>query len=392
MAVSEYIIGPTPESFRGFIEGVQSLKDYLRTNEGDTLNKAEEQLHASLDAYPDFAPAQYYQAIVLTHMRKSDDAISLLERVNGANPPFKAEALYYLAFAYARKYDYDLFKKALSLLGEANKAAHYRLAGLSIGTKRPDLVLLIKAMRAWVMAAFAGRTYGHKDDFEARQLEYLPKCISLARSVLTDARFKSLAPQTKTAIEVEANNAAGIAYMRMGQRSSLFAATQKKEKPNSWFGLIADRDSELFGKSSEDYWALSKQHFESALRVHPGDVRVLDNVSTLYLIKACDALIRDDQDAAQRLSKLAKEVATTSISQNRHDRFRHYNLAKALGLLDEWDAARQAAQDIKKEPGKISDESVDKFVQAAIEVRNKDVIVRQYYDIPMKSPSEQLRH
>src|SRR6266478_2051945 len=130
---------PTPRALRGFIEGVQSLRRYLETNEGKSLEEAEAQLCASLAADPSFKPAQYYQAIVLTHARKTDEAIKLLEMLSLANPPFKAEVLYYLAFAYSREYDYDLFKKALAVIDNAEQLASYRLFGWSLGARRSDL-------------------------------------------------------------------------------------------------------------------------------------------------------------------------------------------------------------------------------------------------------------
>ncbi|SRR6266851_148547 len=378
----------TPEAFRGFIEGVQNLKDYLQTSDGEKLIIAERRLGESLAVDPDFQPAQYYKAIVLTHGRKSDEAITLLEHLSRANPPYKAEVLYNLAFAYARKYDYELFKRALNVLDEADELTQTKFVGLSLRTKRPDLVLLIRAMRAFVMAAFAGRTYGHKGDFETRQREYLPKCVALTESVLSDSRLASIAPETKKAIEIEAHNAAGIAYMRMGQRFTLFAARGNKANPVYWLSLLADHNRELFGKPPEYYWKLSEQHFTSALTMNPADVRVLDNLSTLKLIQSCQALLRNDEAAAQFLSKQAEEAAMTAISHNRHDRFRHYNLAKALALLDKWDAARQAIQDLRQEPGKLSDEQADKFEQDVISARDKSPIISQYYDIEEKLPSE----
>src|SRR5437667_9965629 len=103
MQVSKYK-GPTPEAFRGFLEGVQYLRDYLVSNEGEKLISAERQLTESLNRYPDFAPAKYYKAIVLTHERKAEGAITLLEELRQSRLRFKAEVLYNLAFAYARKY------------------------------------------------------------------------------------------------------------------------------------------------------------------------------------------------------------------------------------------------------------------------------------------------
>src|SRR5215213_1629628 len=100
MQLPEYK-GPTPEAFRGFIDGVQSLRAYLETNNGEKLVKAEQQLSESLVADPYFIPAKYYKAIVLTHERRSNEAIPLLEQLREVDPPFKAEVLYNLAFAYS---------------------------------------------------------------------------------------------------------------------------------------------------------------------------------------------------------------------------------------------------------------------------------------------------
>jgi hypothetical protein len=49
-----------------------------------------------LAADPDFAPAQYYKAVVLTHARKANDAVLLLEELAKREPPFKLEVLYNL--------------------------------------------------------------------------------------------------------------------------------------------------------------------------------------------------------------------------------------------------------------------------------------------------------
>lgn len=375
MPHSEYKTS-TPEAFRGFIEGVQNLQDYLQSNNGEKLDNAERLLSESLAFDPAFAPAQYYKAIVLTHGRKPDDAITLLEGLNRDNSPYKAEVLYNLAFAHARKYQYESFKRALELLDEAQRSASWRLMGLSLKTERPDLLLLIKAMRAWVMAAFAGREYGKKQDFEKRQRELLPECIALAKSVLTDPRRESFPLESQIAIEVEAHNAAGIAYMRMGQRFQLFE--EGKAGSSSWFG----RKSDLLGKSAENYWKLADENFTAALRVHPADVRVLDNVETLNLIQACYAMINGDEEAARSFSETAKKTAQTAISHNPHDRFRHYNLAKALALLGDWDAAGQAIQDLIAEPrGVLTNEQAEQFRREVIEAENKRPVVAQYFPL-----------
>lgn len=389
MQISKYN-GPTPEAFRGFLEGVQDLQDYLASNKGEKLQSAERQLTESLDLYPDFKPAKYYKAIVLTHGRKANEAISLLEELSESNALFKGEVLYNLAFAYARTYKYDLFKRALDLLDQSDRLAHRRFAGLSLGTKRLDLVFLIRAMKAWVMAVYAGRTYDHKEDFTERRLKYLPRSVSMALSVLSDPRLKSLASDTKSAIEIEANNAAGIAYMRMGQYADLF----KNDTTTATFRLrfTGYRSFDSFGESPNQYWKLAGQHFNSALVLHPGDVRVLDNVSTLNLIQACHALIHGDKGAAREFSEAAKEIAKTSISNNRYDRFRHYNLARALALLNDWDAASQTLPDILSVPGVLSDERVAEFNEKVIKPKDKRPILKDYFDeIPQELTAEQLR-
>ena len=43
------------------------------------LAEADKCLSQAMDSDPDFLPAQYYKSIVLTHERKADAAIQLLE-------------------------------------------------------------------------------------------------------------------------------------------------------------------------------------------------------------------------------------------------------------------------------------------------------------------------
>ena len=388
MQVSKYN-GPTPEAFRGFLAGVQDLREYLARNAGEKLQSAEEQLTKSLQLSPDYAPAKYFKAIVLTHGREAAEAIKLLEELKDSNARFKPEVLYNLAFAYARTYEYDRLQEALKLLDRADRLAHRRFAGLSLGTKRPDLVLLIKAMKAWVMAVFAGRTYGHKENFTERKLTYLPLAVEKALSVLDEPRLKLMAPDSRNAIKVEANNAAGIAFMRMGQFGELFQQPMiDKARSKS----STAKSFTFFGKSRDEYWELASQRFDFALEVHPGDVRVLDNGSTLNLIKASYEFINGDKRKAREFSKTAKEKAETSISINTFDRFRHYNLAKALALLDDWKAARATLPEIKKVPGVLSNERVDEFEKTVIDPEDKRPILNEYFEVPEKLTAEELRN
>jgi tetratricopeptide (TPR) repeat protein len=388
MQVSKYN-GPTPEAFRGFLAGVQNLKEYLADNKGDKLRSAEEELSKSLDLHPDYAPAKYFKAIVLTHGRKANEAITLLEELSESNARFRAEVLYNLAFAYARTYKYEKLQAALDLLDRADRSAHRRFAGVSLGTKRLDLVLLIKAMKAWVMSILGGRSCEHREDFEERKLKYLPAAAKKALSVLADPRLKLLPSDPRTAIKVEALNAAGIAFMRMGQFGELF----QPEATNKIRAKFTAKSVNFTGKSREEYWTLSSQHFDSALELHPTDVRVLDNLSTLNLIKASYAFISRDKTKARQFSEIAKERAQESISNNPYDRFRHYNLAKALALLDDWQAAKVSLAEVKKVSGVLSDKQADTFEEKVISLKDKRPILKDYFDaLPENLTAEELRN
>jgi hypothetical protein len=266
-----------------------------------------------------------------------------LESLNQEDSPIKAEVLYNLAFAYARKYKYDLFKKSLDLLDEAVKSVpRYKFLGLSFKTKRPDLVLLIKAMQAWVMAAFSGRPYEQESkEFEQRRVEFLPKAEKLAKSVLEDRRLNKLAPDARTAVKVEAHNAAGIAYMRVGQYSKQFK------------------------KGANQYWQLSEGHYKAALALHAQDVRVLDNLTTLNLLRACYAQIHNQPDDVKVYASEARDTAERAISLNERDRFRWLNLTRAYALLGEWQKASEKADHILEEPGVPMEKAVAALKVAA---------------------------
>src|SRR5260370_11725576 len=182
-------------AFRGFVEGVRKLNAYLESNVGGQLAEADQYLSQAIDSDPDFLPAQYYKSIVLTHERKSDDAIRLLERLLSKNPPFRTEVLYNLAFAYAKKYKYESLTKSVELVAKALQGAKAQ--------KRTDLILLLSAIQAWIFAVFAGRDYKHLDDFDERKREYLPRTIAITNSVLKDARLPELPTDTKAAITVQ---------------------------------------------------------------------------------------------------------------------------------------------------------------------------------------------
>jgi tetratricopeptide (TPR) repeat protein len=321
-----------PRAFQGFVEGVRRLNAYLESNVGVQLTEADQFLSQAIDSDPDFLPAQYYKSIVLTHERKSDDAIQLLEGLLSKKPPFQTEVLYNLAFAYAKKYKYESLTKAIELAAKALDEAKTH--------KRTDLILLLSANRAWIFAVFAGRPYGHPETFDERKREYLPRAVEIADSVLKDRRLPELPADTQAAVAVEAHNAAGIAFMRIGQFSSLFP----KEKNSAW--------------------QLALQHYLAALSVHPHDVRVLDNISSLRLLQASKAAREGHMEDVQKFASEARDRAREAISFNPGDQFRHYRRAQAEYLLGDLDGVHEAAQKALDQRGEVGEQKIRPLLDA----------------------------
>jgi tetratricopeptide (TPR) repeat protein len=128
--------------------------------------------------------------------------------------------------------------------------------------------------------------------------------------------------------------------------------------------------SVLFEKSSEEYWDLAQSHYDSALAKHPRDVRVLDNISTLKLIQGCDSVAGNQDESAREFFERAKGTAQLAIAYNPHDRFRHYNRARACALLGQWDEAMSVADEILKQPGEVSEQQVGGLKDA---IRTRDI-------------------
>ncbi len=351
MLVNPYKIRE-PEAFRGFVEGVQSLQLYMRTNASAQLEEAEEQLNDALAVEPDFAAAQYYKAVALIHGRHAEEAAKILERLNQEEVPFKIEVLYNLAFAYGKTYRYTQVNLALETIEEAEE--------LATEQHKPDLQLMAKALRAWVKAVLGAYPFYHIEDaqereadFQKRQKKYLPEAVELADSVLRDSASKSFSAEASLAARVEANNAAGGALMYMGVHSA------------------------RFGESTEELWKRAEAYYDDALQLHPRNVRVLDDKATLYLMRACRAMRQEKAQEAKQFGRTAREIQDRSLRYHRHDRFRYYQLAQILAVLEEWDQAKIEAEHILKEPGAVSPQSAEKLL-TLIDAHDRDAIAKKY--------------
>jgi tetratricopeptide (TPR) repeat protein len=336
---------PDPAAFRGFVEGVQNLQDYLQTNESVRLGEAEEQFNESLTADPNFEPAQYYKAITLTHARRAEEAAEILEDLNHEEVPFRTEVLCNLAFAYGKIYNYEKVKLALETIIEAEKQATTQ--------QRDDLRLLAAALKAWVNAVFGAYGFGHPDDFQSRQKHHLPEAVKVAQSVINDPALDSLVEETRLAVKVEALGAAGGALMYMG----LYSAR--------------------FNKSTDEYWAEAESYYKDALKLHPRNVRVLDDLATLHLMRACRFRARHQLKDAENFALEAVKTENKALSYHSHDQFRYFQRAHALALLGEWDKAATDADQIPKEPGALSGKMVDEL-KLHIKHRELDPILKRY--------------
>lgn len=347
MLVNPYKIRE-PEAFRGFVEGVQNLQLYLRTNASAQLKDAEEQFDEALAVEPDFAAAQYYKAIALTHARRAEEAVEILENLNYENVPFKIEVLYNLAFAYGKIYDYNKVNLALQTIVQAE--------GLAKKQQRIDLRLLAAALRTWAMAVFGAYRFSGRDakDFEQRKKRYLPAAVKLANAVLSDPALGSLPPETSLAVRVEANGAAGGALMYMGRYSATFP-----------------------GKKTEVLWKSAESYYDAALGLHPRNVRVLDDKATLYLLRACRALDQKKPEDATSFALRAREIQERAISYHPHDRFRFYQLSQILAIMGKWDEAKVAADRIELEPGAAGLKAAGDALKPQIDARNIEPILER---------------
>ena len=317
-----------PASFRGFVEGVQNLNDYFDTNDGQQLELAERNLSASIGNDPGFWPALYYKSIALNHSRKHRQAIELLQELLSKDTGYEAEVRYNLAYAYVKLYGYEEVKKAIDLLSEGEAIAKSR--------GETALVLLYRASRAFAFAVYGGRDLKSLEDFEQRKLTYLPRSVEIANAVLHDPSLSKIDYGTRRIIETECHNALGIAFMRIGQFSSSFP------------------------KLRDTAWDNALRHYEAALTVHPGDVRVLDNMSTHWLLHAAKAIRAGDSGTAKTFENLAAECARRAISRSPRDRFRQYRLAQAEFLLGNTDLALRIAEEARSYPkDAIRDEKID---------------------------------
>jgi len=224
--------------------------------------------------------------------------------------------------------------------------------------------LLIDAMKAWLMAVYGGLELRKADNFDWRKEKFLPESAKRADSALKNEKLKDVAPETARTVRVESNNAAGIAFMYMGKYAS------------------------LLGKETESCWKTSEEYYQAARRLHPQDVRVLDNLATLLLMRASLAWRDNQLKEIENHGRAAEKLILEALAYNTHDQFRHRLHARACALLLDKEGALAAVKQMRYEPGVFKPEDID-ALEAAINASTLAAL----FELPEeKKLPEQLRH
>jgi tetratricopeptide (TPR) repeat protein len=331
-----------PNAFRQFLEGVERFQAYLTNNVGDELLHARNALNLALKEDPGFEAALFYKALVLTHQRLTDEAIDILERLKASEVPFLAEVCYHLAYAYAKKYKWEALIKAEESLEESRRLAETE--------KRLDLLLLIRPSKTFIYAIWGGREMGHGSDFEERKKKYLPLAIKTGMEVLADPDLNGLDPKLNIAVRVEAHNGLGIAYVRMGENST------------------------LFGEEKESYWTRAEQHFKSSLSLQSRNVRVLQNLGWLRELQGISFYKQGMQDASKQSFHEARTWIEESVRLNPFDQYPHMRLCELSIFSEDWDSAQQHYQAALGQPGEVRREKFERL-REAIEKRDRSLLL-----------------
>jgi tetratricopeptide (TPR) repeat protein len=331
----------SPEAFRWFVEGLERFQDYGRTDSGTDLNRAAKAFDEALTADPNFDPARFHKALVLTDQRKADEAIRILEDLNRPDVPYQIEVCYSLAYAYSRKYELASFRLADQRLEQAETLGKNR--------GRRDVVLLARALRVFLYALFGGQMAGNRESFETRKRKYLPLAVEEGEKLLQDRELSTLDDAKRRAVLLEVHNGLGIAYMRMG------------------------RSSVLFSQREDELWGEAEKHYNACLSMQPRSANVLSNLGTLRLLQGHSLYKADDRAGAEELYRGAQFLYRKVLDINPFDRFYHYRLSQLSVLLGNWEEAARFFESGQAQPGAVAEQRFE-ALRRAISERNADIL------------------
>ena len=322
------------EAFASFVQGRVLLNSYLETGHGERLQQARDLFRAAAERDSNFDIATLYLAVAEIELRESKKAIETLEKLVLKNR-YLPEACVQMAYAGIKLYrDYNKTEKDL---GEAAEVA--KKAG------RKDLIDLIQAYRVFLLAVRGGRG----DDEDTKREEYLNRAVQEGEQLLAAVAHEKKPTDEKTAIQFEANNAIGIAYMWLGHRFP--------SKPDAG-----------------EEWEKAEAYFLTAKALRPNSVRVMQNLGSLRMMQG-DRLYQQDHRGAYRCYEEAKQLVSHSMELNKFDQFPHFQMALLSARTLNWSAAQDFVDLGKPQKGAVQKETWDEL-EKAIKEENWDSLLK----------------
>jgi hypothetical protein len=305
------------EAFSSFVQGRALFQAYLDSGNGEELQQARDRFSIATARDPTFDIARLYLAVSETELREPDAAISNLQKLV-KKKRYEPEAHVQLAYAHIKRYQDDSYKRAEAELDNAETAAN--------SENRKDLIALIHGYRVFLLAvrgAYEGK------DVEKKK-RYLNDAINLGKGMLDRGANKIVPPDEQLALQFEANNAVGIAYM--------FLERLSPSKPYS-----------------DSNFEQSERHLRAALALRPNSVRALQNMARLRMFQA-DRL-REEHKKYGEFYEAAKKLVQKSLDLNSFDQYPHYQMALLSARTEDWENAHKFVEAGRKQKGAVKTES-----------------------------------
>jgi len=320
------------EAFSSFVQGRVLLESYLESGLGERLKQACDLFARASKHDANFDLAILYLGVAQTELRDSANAILNLEKLV-AKQRYLPEAHLQLAYAHTKRYEGADYVTAQDELMKATEAA--KKSG------QADLLDLIEAYRLFVLAVRGGRGPEAADKRKA----YLEDAIASGEKLLHKVTGEDKPRDEMTAIEFEANNAIGIAFMWMGEHFP----TKQDPTPE---------------------WDQAEKYFQTALERRPNSVRALQNVGTLRMFQGDWLYAQNRSDEANRRYEAAKTLVDRSLKLNNLDQYPHFQMALLLAKTGKGQEAQQYIDAGRRQKGAVKSDKWD-ALQGAIKTNDQ---------------------
>ncbi len=358
------------EALSSFVQGRALFQSYLGTGHGEELRQARDRFATAAARDPEFDIAKLYLAATQTELREPDAAIPNLEDLVKRNR-YLPEAHVQLAYAHIKRYRNADYGTAAEELTKAVNAART--------VKRSELIDLIEAYRVFLLAVRGGRgtddvsqkkrylgeavTAGKEllkraaaqdkvrveraTDEASRKKHYLRQAVNAAKKLLKRPKDQDKAPNEKLAVQFEANNALGIAFLWLGE---LFP----------------------FEPDSASFWTQSEQYFRAALALRPNSVRALQNMGLLFMVQG-DRLPNEPIKAGEFYEQ-GKDFVRQSLRLNPFDQYPHFQMALLSARTGAWSEAKQSLESGSKQKGAVPQEKWA-AIEKAINTQDRSLVL-----------------